>query len=103
MLFITFFSKQGLFNQGFKNFLVKSVLLYSGKYYLYYVGKTITNQNFKIVSEYVEYDTRGMDFEDSELTCIYIINVSLKRWAKQQGWNYGQAKFFGYYRLPMAN
>ena len=64
-------------------------LLYSGKYYLYYVGKTITNQNFEIVSEYVEYDTRGMDFEDSKLTCIYIINVCLKRWTKQQGWNYG--------------
>lgn len=47
-------------------------LLYSGKYYLYYVGKTITNQNFEIVSEYVEYDTRGMDFEDSKLTCIYL-------------------------------
>ena len=87
MLFITFFSKQGLFNQGFKNFLVKNVLRLTllGKYYLYYVGKTITNQNFEIVSEYVEYDTRGMDFEDSKLTCIYIINVCLKRWTKQQG------------------
>lgn len=68
MLFITFFQSRGYSTKGLRIFWSKVSwgLLYSGKYYLYYVGKTITNQNFEIVSEYVEYDTRGMEFEDSK-------------------------------------